>query len=147
MKVEIRVTPKREEPSLVLEVPVLTPQMEALAHRLAQLDDGALPSFQEDRAFLLETSDLTCLYAQDKGVFARREDGEVFSLRFRLYELEERLDKRTFVRISHSEIVNLRKVAALDLKLSGTIRMSLTDGTECYVSRRYVKKIKEALGL
>lgn len=121
--------------------------MEALAHRLAQLDDGALPSFQEDRAFLLETSDLTCLYAQDKGVFARREDGEVFSLRFRLYELEERLDKRTFVRISHSEIVNLRKVAALDLKLSGTIRMSLTDGTECYVSRRYVKKIKEALGL
>lgn len=147
MDVDIRLVPDREVPGLVLEVPALTPQLEALAQRLSALDDGTLPGFQGERAFLLETSDLTCLYAQDKGVFARREDGEVFSLRFRLYELEERLDKHTFVRISHSEIVNLRKVAALDLKLSGTIRMSLTDGTECYVSRRYVKKIKEALGL
>lgn len=147
MEVHIRVVPDREFPGLILEVPALTPQAERLAQRLAGLDDGTLPGFQGDRAFLLETAQLTCLYAQDKGVFARREDGEVFSLKFRLYELEERLDKHTFVRISHSEIVNLKKVTALDLKLSGTIKMSLSDGTECYVSRRYVKKIKEALGL
>lgn len=147
MKVEIRVTPEREAPGLILEVPALTPQLEALAQRLSGLDDGTLTGFQGERAFLLDTASLTCLYAQDKGVYARREDGEVFSLRFRLYELEERLDNHTFVRISHSEMVNLKRVAALDLKLSGTIRMALTDGTECYVSRRYVKKIKEALEL
>lgn len=147
MDVEIRVVPDRETPGLILEVPELTSQMERLAHRLGELDDGTLPGFQENRAFLLETAQLTCLYAQDKGVFARREDGEVFTLRFRLYELEERLDRHTFVRISHSEIVNLKKVTALDLKLSGTIKMSLSDGMECYASRRYVKKIKEALGL
>ena len=64
-----------------------------------------------------------------------------------LYELEGKLDRHTFVRISNSEIVNLRKVAALDLSLTGTIRLKLTDGTVCYASRRYVKKIKEALGL
>lgn len=147
MKVHIRIVPEREAPALILEVPALTPRMEALARRLEAMDDGTLPGFQGDRAFLLETGELTCLYAQDKGVFARREDGEVFTLRFRLYELAKRLDSRTFVRISHSEMVNLKKVTALDLKLSGTIRMSLSDGTECYVSRRYVKKIKEALEL
>lgn len=147
MEVKIQVTPERDVPALILEVPALTPQMEALAQRLAQLDDGVLPGFQEDRAFLLETSALTCLYAQDKGVFARTETGEVYSLRFRLYELEQRLDSRTFVRISHSEMVNLKKVTALDLTLGGTIKMSLADGTACYASRRYVKKIKQALGL
>ena len=52
-----------------------------------------------------------------------------------------------FVRISHSEIVNLRKITALDLSLTGTIRITLAGGTVCYASRRYVKKIKEALGL
>ena len=52
-----------------------------------------------------------------------------------------------FARISHSEIVNLRQVTALDLGLTGTIRMTLKGGTACYVSRRYVKKIKEVLGL
>lgn len=147
IKVDIRVIPEREAPGLILEVPALTPQLEALAQRLSALDDGTLPGFQRDRVFLLDTSTLTCLYAQDKGVYARREDGEVFSLRFRLYELEERLDSHTFVRISHSEMVNLKKITALDLTLGGTIKMSLCDGTACYVSRRYVKKIKEALGL
>ena len=71
----------------------------------------------------------------------------VYDLRERLYELEGKLDRHTFVRISHSEIVNLRKVTALDLSLTGTIRMTLAGGVVCYVSRRYVKKIKEALGL
>ena len=37
--------------------------------------------------------------------------------------------------------------AELDLTLTGTIRMTLEGGTVCWVSRRYVKKIKEALGL
>ncbi len=131
----------------MLEVPALTPRMEALARRLEEMDDGTLPGFQADQAFLLETSRLTCLYAQDKEILARSETGEVYSLRLRLYELEERLDSHTFVRISRSEIVNLKQVAALDLKLSGTIRMTLRDGSVCYVSRRYVKKIKQALGL
>lgn len=147
MEVELRVVPERETPALVLEVPALTPQAEELARRLAAMDDGTLPGFQGERAFLLDTADVTCIYAQDKGVFARTGAGEVYGLRLRLYELEERLDPKRFVRISHSEMVNLKQVTALDLKLSGTIRMSLADGTACYVSRRYVKKIKEALGL
>lgn len=68
-------------------------------------------------------------------------------MRQRLYELEERLAGRRFVRISHSEIVNLGQVTALDLGLTGTIRMTLRGGAVTYVSRRYVKKIKEVLGL
>ena len=35
----------------------------------------------------------------------------------------------------------------LDLTLAGTIKMTLEGGTVCWVSRRYVKKIKQALGL
>ena len=147
MKVEIRKNPLREEPAVIIETPVLTAQVEELARRLEEMDDGTIPGWREERAFLLETARLVCLYAQDKGVYARDERGEVYTLRLRLYELEERLDSRSFVRISHSEIIQLKKVTALDLKLSGTIRMTLRGGIACYVSRRYVKKIKEALGL
>ena len=94
---------------------------------------------------LREEAILRC-FAQDKGVKAQTAEG-VYDLRERLYELEARLDRHTFVRISHSEIVNLRKVTALDLSLTGTIKMTLAEGVVCYVSRRYVKRIKEALGL
>lgn len=70
-----------------------------------------------------------------------------YVLRSRLYELEERLSKELFVRISNSEIVNLKKVEKFDLSLSGTICVVLQDRTVCYVSRRYVAKIKQALGI
>ncbi len=68
-------------------------------------------------------------------------------MRQRLYELEERLDGTMFVRISNSEIINLKKVRKLDLSLTGTIRVLMTDGAATYVSRRYVKKIKQVLGI
>ena len=38
-------------------------------------------------------------------------------------------------------------MTALDLSITGTIRMTLEGGVTAYVSRRYVKKIKQALGL
>ena len=41
----------------------------------------------------------------------------------------------------------MKQVKALDLTFTGTIRITLADGTVCWASRRYVKKIKEVLGL
>ena len=132
---------------VVLEVPQLTPETEALAARLRAMDEGYLTGRREERTYLLPPAGLVRFFAEDKRVYARDEAGETYTLRERLYELEEKLDRHTFVRISHSEMVNLKKVTALDLKLSGTIQMTLAGGDVCYVSRRFVKTIKEALGL
>ncbi|WP_417043329.1 LytTR family DNA-binding domain-containing protein [Dysosmobacter sp.] len=74
-------------------------------------------------------------------------DRGTYTVRQRLYELEQKFLVHRFARISHSEIVNLKKVTALDLTLTGTIRVTLSDGTVCWASRRYVRRIKEVLGL
>ncbi len=95
----------------------------------------------------LEAAEVLRFYGEDKEVRAQALDGEVYTVRLRLYELEERLDRKAFVRVSHSEIVNWKRVTALDLSLSGTIRVTLEGGVATYVSRRYVKKIKEVLGI
>ena len=52
-----------------------------------------------------------------------------------------------FVRISNSEIINLKKVSGFDLSFVGTICVSLSNGTVTYASRRYVSKIKDLLGM
>mgnify|MGYP000642098862 CR=1 FL=1 len=94
---------------------------------------------------LLPQSQVVRCYAQDKRVYATVDGGAVYLLRERLYGLEEQLDRGKFVRISNGEIINLDKVTAVDLSLSGTIRMTLEGTVYAYVSRRYVKKIKETL--
>lgn len=52
-----------------------------------------------------------------------------------------------FVRVSNSEIINLKKIKNFDLSLAGTICVKFLDGSTTYVSRRYVTKIKEILGI
>ena len=144
MKVEVRIDPGCGETRVTITAPALTDEVKALAARLE--GGAALIGWDGDTAVPLSEADILRCYGEEKGVKVQT-IGAVYDLRERLYELEARLDRHTFVRISHSEIVNLRKVTALDLSLTGTIRITLTGGTVCYVSRRYVKKIKETLDL
>ena len=95
---------------------------------------------------LLDQENIIRLYAENGKMFAKL-DQATYQIRLRLYELEERLDNEKFVRISNSEIVNLKKVKGLDLSFAGTICMELENGEVSYVSRRYVSKIKKKLGL
>ena len=146
LKVEWISDPDQTEPHIVIHASEKTPELEALIRRLEESLPAPLLGFDGDRAVPLDLSSVLRFYGEEKGVFAQT-PGDTFRVRERLYELEEVLDSRTFVRISQSEIVNLKQVTALDLAITGTIKMTLTGGTVCFVSRRYVKKIKEALGL
>lgn len=147
MQMEIRLNSERREPTVILEAAALTPEVEALAKRLRAVDTGTLTGFRDERAYRLNPGDIVRFYASEKEVYAETVGRDAYAVKQRLYELESSLDRHDFVRISHSEIVNLRQVRAMDLKLSGTIQMTMNGGVVCYASRRYVKKIKEALGL
>ncbi|WP_425524589.1 LytTR family DNA-binding domain-containing protein [Diplocloster hominis] len=95
---------------------------------------------------VLEQVELIHIYANTGKVFAVTKKGE-YTLRLRLYEVEERLNPHQFVRISNSEIINLKQVNNFDLSFTGTICIRLSNGITTYVSRRYVSKIKKILGI
>ena len=146
MKIDVALDPALRE----LLVKILAPgETEELAALLARLEGEppALLGFREGGAVPLDPAEILRFYGEDKEVRAQTLNGEIYTVRQRLYELEERLDRRTFLRLSHSEIVNWKRVTALDLSLTGTIRVTLEGGVTTYVSRRYVKKIKEVLGI
>ena len=146
MNIEVELDPALTE----LLVKILAPgETEELADLLSRLEgaEKKLLGFRDGGAVPLEPGDILRFYGEDKEVRAQTLGGEVYTVRLRLYELEERLDRRTFLRVSHSEIVNWKRVTALDLSLTGTIRVTLEGGVTTYVSRRYVKKIKEVLGI
>ncbi len=145
LKIDVTLDPALKE----LLVKVLSPgETEELAVLLRRLEEPQrLTGFREGSAVPLDPAEVLRFYGEDKDVRAQALGGEIYTVRLRLYQLEEQLDRKTFVRVSHSEIVNWKRVTALDLSLSGTIRVALEGGVTTYVSRRYVKKIKEVLGI
>ena len=146
MKLEVHIDPALAETRVEVYAPARTPEIDALLDRLTAAEAPLLGFRDDGSAVPLDPEDVLRFYGEDKDV--RAQSGEaVYTVRERLYELERRLAGRSFARVSHSEIVNLKRVTGLDLSLTGTIRMTLTGGVTAYVSRRYVKKIKEVLGL
>lgn len=129
-----------------IHAPVMTPEVDALLERLSREDPETILGFREGEAVPLTAAEILRFYGEGKAVLVQTERG-TYTVRQRLYELEQKFSAHRFARISHSEIVNLKKVTALDLTLTGTIRVTLSDGTVCWASRRYVRRIKEVLGL
>ncbi len=146
MEVEIRTEPGRQEPKIVILAGEESEELRRLADSLSRLALGPIPVGRGEEKLLLPQGDFLRFYADGKGVSAQTA-GESYTVPLRLYELEERLDAARFVRISNGEIVNLERVTAVDLSLSGTICMTLDGTVKAYVSRRYMKKIKETLHL
>ena len=148
MKLNIEIDTNIEEPAALITTPRMTEEVTRVVDFISKLDDitTVISGIRDDKVELLEQESIFRIYAEEGKVFARTESG-LYQVRLRLYELEERLDDSKFVRISNSEIVNLKKVKSLDLSFVGTICMELSNKEVSYVSRRYVSKIKKKLGL
>ena len=89
-------------------------------------------------------AEIITFYAEKQKVYAL-DNAKKYTLSRTLSDLEKELVTFGFVRISKSEIVNIRKIRSLDLGLTGTIRVIMKNGYETYSSRRNVAKLKELL--
>ena len=146
MHIEIKIDDACQEPKIIVMTAQVDEQIAALVKKLSEEAPQMIAGFRDDTVKLLDQTEIFSIYTGEGKVLCRTAGG-TYTLRLRLYELEERLDKTKFVRISNSEIINLKKVKGFDLSFTGTICVSLSDGTVTYVSRRYVSKIKQLLGI
>lgn len=146
MKVELKIDSSCTEPKVIIMASSVTEEVNNILKKLSEDTLQIISGSKNGKINVLEQADLIRIYANDKKIFAVTDKGE-YVLRQRLYELEEQLDTHWFVRISNSEIINLRKVSHFDLSITGTICVRLSDNTTTYVSRRYVSKIKKILGI
>ena len=146
MQIEIKIDPECREPKVIIMTDNVSEEVNEILRKLSEDAPRVITGFKEDTAEIIEPQDIFRFYASGGKVFATTAKGE-FQLRIRLYEIEENRNLPGFVRISNSEIINLKKVKNFDLSFTGTICVTLLDGTVTYVSRRYVNKIKKILGI
>ncbi|MCI5729554.1 MAG: LytTR family transcriptional regulator DNA-binding domain-containing protein [Clostridia bacterium] len=147
MKIHLEIRDEYPEPEIRICAAALTPEIEKIL-QLVERSPGNKPlnGYRQDTVTPLAPEKILRLYGENQKVFAQTMEG-IYQLRERLYELEERLGSEAFLRISHSEIVNRRRICRLDVSLTGTIAVILEGGITTYVSRRYVPRIRKALEL
>lgn len=146
MRVEVTLDENCLETKVIILTKKMTEEITTLMQRLSDHIPQEIVGFDGDVVRLLEPADIVRIYAAIGKVFAVIGDKE-YILRLRLYEAEERLNGKGFVRISNSEIINIKKAKKFDLSTVGTICVSLANGNVSFVSRRYVTKIKKTLGI
>ena len=146
MQLEIKIDRAYPEPKVLILTAAMTEDVNRLLEKIANEPPQMLSGSKNKKIELIDPDDLLRVYANSGKVFAVTDKGE-YTMRLRLYEMEERLNSGQFVRISNSEIINLKKVKNFDLRSTGTICVELANGTTTYVSRRYVAKLKTILGV
>ena len=146
MDFEIKIDENFKFPKAVVYTDKLTEEVLRLKSFVLENSDNILLAYLGEKIKILNPSKIYRIYTEDSKVFAESID-EKFQIKKRIYQLEDDLKLKKFVRISNSELINLNLVDSFDLSYSGTISVIMKNKSRTFVSRRYVKKIKETLGI
>ena len=146
MQIDIKIDDNYKELKVIILTDKMNDEVNLIVQKLSEENPYIIAGFRDNLLEILEESDIIRIYSSGGKIYADTTKGE-YLLKLRLYELEERLDGNFFVRISNSEIINLKKVKEFDLSFTGTICVRLSKDIVTYVSRRYVSKIKKILGI
>ncbi|MGT2785727.1 LytTR family DNA-binding domain-containing protein [Streptococcus merionis] len=147
MKVQLTIADHILEDLVTIEVKTYTSRISQLVAYIQNLDQqiDRLTGKKGDEVHLLDLADIYRLVVDEKVVHIKTEK-EDFTTNYRLYQVKDLLSS-DFLQISQSEIINIKQLDHLQITPNGLVKLSLKNGDFTYSSRRYLKLIKEALGL
>lgn len=108
-----------------------------------------LPSRIGGKVQILDVTQITHFFAEDKMTFAANLEGKNFPLDYSLNELENRLEKKNYLRVHRNSIVNITFIEEVHGWFSGRVLIRLKDvkKSEIIVARDRVRILKDFLGI
>ena len=115
---------------------------------LNQLKNGSskMNFYRDNKIVLVDKKEILFFESVDDKVFAYTLE-DVFETKLKLGELEQILPAKNFFRANKAVIVNLNKIKSLSPAFGGRFEAVLKNGYKVIISRSYVPKLKELLGL
>lgn len=144
MKVELNIDEKFKEILVTISTDKINDEVQELVNYIEYKEDY-LVGIADDQVCVLDISDIIRVFVEDRKVFVVTTKGK-FVVRKKLYEMNNLLTK-DFVKISQSEIANIKFIKNLDLSIRETIVIVYKNSDISYVSRRLLKDFKTKLGL
>lgn len=144
MKVELNIDEKFKEILVTISTDKINDEVQELVNYIEYKEDY-LVGIADNQVCVIDISDIIRVFVEDRKVFVVTTKGK-FIVRKKLYEMNNLLTK-DFVKISQSEIANIKFIKNLDLSIRGTIVIVYKNSDISYVSRRLLKDFKTKLGL
>ena len=145
MKINIDVDSKYPDIGVDIHVPSLTPEVEKIIS-LMRMMDMQIAVKKGDETVLLDVGDILYIEAVERNTFIYTEK-ETYESALKLYEFEQQLSEKDFIRISKQSILNLRKVKSLRSDINRKIRVTLQNDEQIIVSRMYSDELRKRLGV
>lgn len=147
MKVKLAISPEIVEDLVIIEAQAMSEQVSHLVSYIQNLDKqrSSLTVKKGEQVYLVEHEEIVRLYLEYRLLQVETVEN-VYTSNLRLYQVKEDLPAN-FLQISQSEIIHIKQLDHLKLTANGLVKLVMKNGSVTYSSRRYLKVIKERLGL
>lgn len=105
---------------------------------------GMLSGTLDGRQYAVAVSEIMYIESVDNRTFIYTES-KVYESKQRIYELEDILKPKHYLRVSKAALVNLMKISSVKPALGGRFSAVLSNGEEIIISRKYVADLKKTL--
>ena len=145
MKITILEKQPHEEDEIIIKCNNIDPNLINYLNNL-KTSNTKMSFFKENKINLIEQKDIFYFESVDDIVFAYTKN-EVFETKSKLYLLEEQLPQNIFFRANKAVILNIDKIKSLSPAFSSRFEATLENDFRIIISRNYVPKLKELLGI
>ena len=145
MKINLDIDGKYDDIEVIIRAPHLNNDIERMVAMMRMID-MQIAVRKDNETVLLDTDKILYVEAVDRKTFVYT-NVDTYESELKLYELEQKLIERDFLRISKQSIVNLRKIKSLKTDVNRKIRITLQNGEQIVVSRMYSDELRRKLGL
>ena len=145
MKINLDIDGKYDDTEVIIRAPHLNNDIERIVAMMRMID-MQIAVRRDNETYLLETDKILYVEAVDRKTFVYT-NVDTYESELKLYELEQQLIERDFLRISKQSLVNLRKIKSLKTDVNRKIRITLQNGEQIVVSRMYSDELRRKLGL
>ena len=146
MKIFVKDKVKISETEVEIRCREKDSEVEAVLESIKNVSDTLMGEKENGDKEPVRVSKVLYFEAVDRNVFAYTTDN-FYRVKRTLYDLEDYLTKKHFVRISKSAIVNLKAVKSVAPEDGRRLKLLLRNGEWIVVSRNYVSDFKTGIGM
>ena len=144
MKVKIEISEEYDPAYAVIYTKAVTEEIQKVSDLLQQ-DNGPVTAYSEDRLVVLQPEEIYMVWVEDETTVIYSKENK-YKSRKRLKEIYAQVGDG-FMQISKSTVINLKYLDSMEAGFGGTMVLKLKNGCKDYVSRFYLKALKQYLGL